>query len=137
MATLLQIGRRVINIDLVFEIEDYGDRIRAFYAVPTGDGTESQAYADLDGEAANVFRAWLANNATQLLSPQEDTTSVIGDTSAASRLRQAAEAAARATEDNAAPANDNPFYGSARIRQMHGVGSDTQKEAGDATSSTD
>jgi hypothetical protein len=39
MATFLTIGQKTINLDQVFEIDDYGDRIRVFYAVTSSDTT--------------------------------------------------------------------------------------------------
>ena len=68
MATLLKIGEKTINFDQVFEIEDYGDRMRVFYAVTSSDtvGARQPAYAELAGPAAAALRRWIAARAEDL-----------------------------------------------------------------------
>jgi len=68
MATLLKIASKTINIDQVFEINDYGDRIRVFYGVTSSDrASERQpAYAELTGAAAESLRRWIAAHAEDL-----------------------------------------------------------------------
>ena len=132
MATLLSLGRRVINIDLVCEIEDYDDRIRLFYAVCSSDsaGAQQLTYADIDGAAAEAFRTWLAEHAAQLAAPESERAlqePIAPDER--TRLLQAAVAAAG--ENERVSAADNPYYGEARLRQMHGIGSDTRAETGE------
>lgn len=136
MPTLLQFGRRVINMDLAFEIEDYGNRIRIFYAVTSSDsaGAQQAVYADLDGTAATAFRAWLADHATQLLS---DDVSAEPDAREDSGLLQQAIASDRQNAGVAAESDDASFYGATRIRQMHGVGSDSEADDAGGTGQMD
>lgn len=133
MPTLLKLGRKIINVDLVFEIEDYGDRMRIFYAVASSDtaGVQQPAYAEIDGAAAVHLRAWFEQNSVNLLPisdnfsaplDDEDTTFTgqthhVQNTSPQTR----AGAAEPTLEDNAAA-----FYGTVRIQQMHGIGSHVQ-----------
>lgn len=68
MATLVKIGAKTINLDQVFEIDDYGDRLRLYYAAASSDtnGLQQPAYAELNGTEAEALRRWLAQNATDL-----------------------------------------------------------------------
>ena len=68
MATLVKIGAKTINLDQVFEIDDYGDRLRLYYATASSDtnGLQQPAYAELNGAEAATLRRWLAQNATDL-----------------------------------------------------------------------
>lgn len=68
MAIFVKIDNKTINMDQVFEIDDYGDRIRLFYVAASSDtnGLQQPAYAELDGAAANALRRWIADNATIL-----------------------------------------------------------------------
>ena len=68
MATFLRVDSKVINMDLVFEIDDYGDRMRVFYAVSSSDtnGVQQPAYAELRGTSADALRDWLAQNAADI-----------------------------------------------------------------------
>lgn len=69
MATLLKLDSKFINLDTVFEINDYGDRIRVYYAVPSCDpvGTQQPSYAEVDGLAAELLRRWLSHHCIDLL----------------------------------------------------------------------
>ena len=68
MATLVKIAGKTINLDQVFEVEDYGDRMRVFYAVTSSDtaGARQPAYAELSGPAAAALRRWIAAHAEDL-----------------------------------------------------------------------
>ncbi|MDP9310012.1 MAG: hypothetical protein M3R24_03775 [Chloroflexota bacterium] len=68
MAMFLRVDSKVINMDLVFEIDDYGDRMRVFYAVSSSDtnGVQQPAYAELRGTSADALRNWLAHNAADI-----------------------------------------------------------------------
>jgi pyruvate carboxylase len=68
MATLLKIGTKTINMDQVFEIDDYGDRLRLYYLAASSDtnGVQQPAYAELNGAEAEALRRWIAQNATDL-----------------------------------------------------------------------
>jgi hypothetical protein len=68
MATLVRIGSKTINLDQVFEIDDYGDRLRLYYASASSDtnGLQQAAYAELNGAEAEALRRWIARNATDL-----------------------------------------------------------------------
>jgi hypothetical protein len=68
MATLVRIGTKTINLDQVFEIDDYGDRLRLYYAAASSDtnGLQQPTYAELNGAEAAALRRWLAQNATDL-----------------------------------------------------------------------
>lgn len=72
MATFLKVGDKAINLDQVFEINDYGDRLRVYYAVASSDtsGTRQPSYAELEGAAAEALRLWLAQHAVDLLANQ-------------------------------------------------------------------
>ena len=74
MATFLRVDGKVINMDLVFEIDDYGDRMRVFYAVSSSDtnGVQQPAYAELRGAGADALRDWLAQNADDITSLPDD-----------------------------------------------------------------
>lgn len=74
MATFLRVDGKVINMDLVFEIDDYGDRMRVFYAVSSSDsnGVQQPAYAELRGAGADGLRDWLAENATDISTAADD-----------------------------------------------------------------
>ena len=67
MATFLKVGTKTINLDLVFEIDDYGDRLRVYYAVASSDttGLQQPSYSELDGAAAQALRQWLAAHAQE------------------------------------------------------------------------
>lgn len=67
MPTLLQVDNKTINLDLVFEIDDYGDRIRLYYVVSSTDatGTLQPSYSELDGQAAEDLRRYLARVAIE------------------------------------------------------------------------
>ena len=92
MATLLKIGEKTINFDQVFEIEDYGDRMRVFYAVTSSDtvGARQPAYAELSGRDAAALRRWIAAHAEDLGVPE------LSDTPDAADVGQAGAAAAGA-----------------------------------------
>ena len=68
MPTFLRIGPKTINLDLVFEIDDYGDRLRVYYAVASSDtdGVQQPSYSELDGAAAQALRQWLDAHATEV-----------------------------------------------------------------------
>jgi hypothetical protein len=134
MASLLQLGSRTINLDLVFEIEDYGDRLRIFYAVASSDsaGVPQPAFADVAGREAQALRAWLAQRAVQLPAGE-------GDREAEREHAAGASPGIipQATSSTAAPPrrNDDGFYGAERMRQMHGAGSSTASTPPDAANS--
>jgi hypothetical protein len=134
MATLIQLGRRVINLDLVFEIEDYGDRLRIFYAVSSSDTTGAQqpAYADVEGQEAERLRAWLTQQAVQLPGAEgEHETEVTRAVGASSSTITPSSVATAAPTPTGQPGDDG-FYGVERMRQMHGAGSSTgPAETGD------
>ncbi|GAB4209945.1 MAG: hypothetical protein OHK0022_42000 [Roseiflexaceae bacterium] len=134
MPTLLKLDSKIVNLDQVFEINDYGDRIRVFYAVPSCDtaGTQQPTYAELDGDAAEALRRWLLRHSTDLMA---DLARELGRPVEAPPLleepvpAEASRSDARRTglhkaaADAEAPANgDQPFYGTDRIRQMQGAG---------------
>lgn len=62
MPTLLRVDNKTINLDLVFEIDDYGDRVRLYYAVSSNDtnGNQQPSYSELRGQAADDLRRYLA-----------------------------------------------------------------------------
>ncbi len=62
MPTFLRVDNKTINLDLVFEVDDYGDRIRLYYVVSSTDanGTQMPSYSELDGQAADDLRRYLA-----------------------------------------------------------------------------
>lgn len=66
MPTFLRVDNKTINLDLVFEIDDYGDRLRLYYAVSSSDtsGTQQPSYTELNGQAAEDLRRYLARVAT-------------------------------------------------------------------------
>ncbi len=68
MATFLRIGNKTINLDLVFEIDDYGDRLRLYYAVASSDtdGLQQPSYSELDGDSAEALRQWLDAHAMEV-----------------------------------------------------------------------
>ncbi len=67
MPTFLQVDNKTINLDLVFEIDDYGDRIRLYYVVSSADtsGTLQPSYSELNGRAAEDLRRYLARVAIE------------------------------------------------------------------------
>ncbi|HEU4326617.1 MAG TPA: hypothetical protein VFS21_25985 [Roseiflexaceae bacterium] len=133
MPTLLKLDSKIINLDQVFEINDYGDRIRVFYAVPSCDtaGTQQPTYAELDGDAAEALRRWLLRHSTDLMT---DLARELGRPVEVPRLEAPAPAKAshdtarrasrrKTAESTETPADgDQPFYGADRIRQMQGAG---------------
>jgi hypothetical protein len=130
MATLLRLGPRIINMDLVFEIEDYGDRLRLFYAATSSDqaGAQQPTYSDIDGAAAEALRTWLARNA-EVLAPQAD-----AEPASDRRTREEAQLYQAATHPetiNNVPSDNSSFFGTARTRQLHGVGSEPPPETMD------
>ena len=137
MATLLSLGRRVINMDLVCEIEDYDDRIRLFYAVCSSDsaGVQQLTYADIDGAEAEAMRSWLSEHAIQLVAPASEPVS--REPIAPDERTRLLQAAVAAGEPERPATDDNPFYGEARLRQMRGIGSDTRAESSDQTTPDD
>ncbi len=68
MPTFLKVSNKTINLDHVFEIDDYGDRIRVYYAVTSSDttGTQQPSYTELEGVAAEALRGWIAAHVTDI-----------------------------------------------------------------------
>lgn len=68
MATFIRVDNKTINMDQVFEIDDYGDRIRVYYVVSSSDtsGVRQPSYSELDGAAAEALRRWIEENATYI-----------------------------------------------------------------------
>lgn len=134
MPTLLKLDSKTINLDQVFEINDYGDRIRVFYAVPSCDtaGMQQPTYAELDGDTAEALRRWLLRHSTDLMADlaREQGRPVEVAAPEAAQAAQAAHSDTRHTSrhniaetPSEAPTNsDQPFYGADRIRQMQGAG---------------
>jgi hypothetical protein len=131
MATLLKLDSKIINLDTVFEINDYGDRIRVYYAVPSCDpaGTQQPSYAEVDGLPAELLRRWLSRHCIDLmaeLSGEERETierQHQREQVAASAVQAMAEQARDLHSDTPAPAaEDDQPYGATRIRQMSGAG---------------
>jgi len=133
MATLLKLDSKIINLDAVFEIEDYGDRMGIFYIVASTDvaGTQQPAYAEIEGAPAQALRRWLAKHSIDLMAeaagdawaqpdraPTGAHQQAVGTASDPSHLAQIHSAGAA---DPAA--GDQSFYGAARIQQLRGAGS--------------
>jgi hypothetical protein len=76
MATFVRVDNKTINMDLVFEIDDYGDRLRLFYAVASSDnsGEHRPSYSELRGTAADAIRQWVARNAELVADASPTTT---------------------------------------------------------------
>ena len=68
MPTFLKIGNKTINLDHVFEIDDYGDRIHLYYAVTSMDagGIDQPSYSQLDGADAEALRRWIAEHVSDI-----------------------------------------------------------------------
>lgn len=68
MANFLKVDNKTINMDQVFEIDDYGDRIRVYYAVSSSDtsGVQQPSYSELNGVAAEALRRWIEDHATDI-----------------------------------------------------------------------
>ena len=131
MATLLKLDSKIINLDTVFEINDYGDRIRVYYAVPSCDpvGTQQPSYAEVDGVPAELLRRWLSRHCIDLMAELSGE-----EREAIERQHQREQVPApvvqamaeqtRELHSNTSPpaTEDDQPYGTARIRQMRGVG---------------
>jgi len=130
MATLLKLDSKIINLDTVFEINDYGDRIRVYYAVPSCDpaGTQQPSYAEVDGVPAELLRRWLSRHCIDLmaeLSGEERETlerQHQPEQVPASAVQAMAEQARDLHSNTPAPAEDDQPYGAERIPQMRGAG---------------
>ncbi len=133
MPTLLKLDSKIINLDQVFEINDYGDRIRVFYAMPSCDtaGTQQPTYAELDGDAAEALRRWLLRHSADLMA---DLARELGRPVEMPRLEEPVPAEAshstarrtsqrKTTETVETPGDgDQPSYEADRRRQIQGAG---------------
>jgi len=145
MALLLKLESKIINLDNVFEIEDYGDRMALFYAVASSDiaGTQQPAYAEVDGAAAQALRRWLSEHTIDILAQAAGDAWSQTDRAVADPQEQASGAAsdigrlAQMHGGNSAPgqaeALDQPFYGAARMQQLHGAGGSPTNEASESS----